>query len=59
VRKNETSEKAHKSNEDCKHSVDYGESVLWINCELKHKKRYVEKTDTCNKWEGEEKDEDG
>lgn len=35
----------------CKHSVDYGESVEYIACERKKRKKYIKKTDTCKNYE--------
>ena len=38
--------------ENCTHSVDYGESVLFIKCERnKKRKRHVEKQHTCKHFE--------
>ena len=38
---------------NCKHGIDYGESVDYIYCEKGKRKKSVLKTDLCDKWESE------
>lgn len=42
-----------KNCKNCKHGVDYGDSVDYIYCQKGKRKKSVLKTDSCNSWESE------
>ena len=46
--------RAIKTCKNCKHGVDYGESVKYIYCEKGKRRKTVEKTYSCKDWSVEE-----